>query len=222
MTPASLFFDLDGTLTDPREGIVRSFQHALRHLGLPDRPDAELEALIGPPLLGSFEKLLAEAPPSVRAQASAERAVLLYREHFADRGLFENRVHDGIPDQLERLRRAGHALLVVTSKPAVYAERILSHFALRGFFTGVYGPDLAGNLADKRELIAHVLACEALSPTRAVMIGDRSHDVVGARASGVRAIGVLWGFGDRAELDDAGAWRICAAPHELEAIAATA
>lgn len=216
--PRALFFDLDGTLTDPRQGIVNSFRHAIRGLGLPERADSEIEAFIGPPLHGSFEKLLSAAGHHAPDRdATVLRAVELYREHFGAKGLFENRLYDGIRDVLASLSQAGHRLFVVTSKPSVYAERIVEHFALGDFFVRVHGPDLAGNRADKAELIAHVLAHEEIAPEHALMIGDRSHDIVGATANSVASIGVLWGYGDHAELTTAGAGRLCAEPAELYA-----
>lgn len=175
---------------------------------------AEIEGFIGPPLHATFERVLAQVG---RTDVTPDEAVAAYREHFASKGLFENRVYDGVPAQLDALARAGHGLWVVTSKPTVYAERILAHFGLRERFEAVYGPDLDGRLADKTELIAHVLARESIDAADAVMIGDRSHDVIGAVSNDVRAVGVLWGYGSADELREAGAWKLCDAPSALAA-----
>ncbi len=205
----SLFFDLDGTLTDPREGIVGSIRHALQRLDCAVPPDPELDCCIGPPLRDSFCRLVGEA--------LADVAVEHYRARFRVLGMFENRVYPGIPEALAALGAAGWRLLVVTSKPGVFAEQILRHFALNGYFAAVYGSELSGLRADKSELIAHVLASEGLAPEQALMIGDRCHDVVGARSNGVRAAGVLWGYGTREELGAAGAERLYESVPQLQA-----
>jgi phosphoglycolate phosphatase len=214
MTPA-LLFDLDGTLTDPRAGIVRSIQHALERLARPCPPEAALAACIGPPLRGTFGRLLATSDREL-----IERAMALYRERFAVVGLYENEVYAGIGAVLGDLGRGGHRMFVATSKPAVFADRIVRHFALDHHFHGVYGPDLDGRWDDKTDLLAHLLASERLAAEAVVMIGDRHADIVAARANGVRAIGVLWGYGSREELLGAGADAVCAVPAELPACVA--
>src|ERR1041385_3593711 len=134
-----------------------------------------------------------------------EEAMRLYRQRFAGTGLYENRVYDGVPEMLARAGSAATAVYVATSKPAVYAERIVRHFGLAQHFRKVYGPDLDGRYEDKAELLAHLLARESVAPEAAVMIGDREADVRAAKASGVRSIGVLWGYGSEQELSEAGA-----------------
>lgn len=196
----SLLFDLDGTLTDPREGIVGSLRHALAELGVPQPPDDELSGFIGPPLHESLRRFLGPK----RANA-LPKALELYRERFASVGMFENKVYPGIPSALATLREAGWTLWVVTSKPSVFAAPILEHFALTRHFAGLHGSELSGERSDKGELIAHFLRVEGVPAAQATMIGDRKHDVAGARANGVRAFGVLWGYGTRAELAGAGA-----------------
>jgi phosphoglycolate phosphatase len=208
VTPAALLFDLDGTLTDPRPGIVRSLRHALEQLARPCPSDDALAPFIGPPLRGTFATLLATSD-----QALIERAMSLYRERFTSVGLHDNAVYEGIPAMLEAVRRAGHRPFVATSKPAVFAERIVRHFALDGHFHGVYGPELDGRFDDKAELLAHLLATERLVADRVVMVGDREADIVAARVNGLRAIGVLWGYGTRDEL--LGADALCRAPADL-------
>jgi phosphoglycolate phosphatase len=146
--------------------------------------------------------------------------VALYRERFATVGLFENAVYPGVADAVQAVRRAGFATYVATSKPHVYATRILAHFALEGLFDRVYGSELDLTRVDKGELIAWALAREALDPARVVMIGDREHDVLGARHCGVRAIGVTYGYGSEAELRAAGAEVIAHTPDALPGLVA--
>ena len=200
--PAAVLFDLDGTLTDPKLGITRSIQHALRKRGLPV-PDADaLEPCIGPPLLETFRERFGLAPDDAR------RAVDDYREYFEPRGLYENAVYPGIPELLARLRTRGVRIALATSKPTVYAERILDHFALAPHFEHVVGSFLDGRRVAKTELVADALALlDGVPRERAVLVGDRRHDVAGARANGIAAIGVGYGYGTRAELVGAGAER---------------
>jgi len=202
----AIFFDLDGTLTDPKPGITRSIQYALQKLEHPAIPtEDELTWCIGPPLRASFVRLLG-------ADHSADHAVAFYRERFSDVGLYENGVYDGIREVLTFLGAAGHRLFVATSKPHVYAERIVEHFGLRDHFERVFGSELDGTRVDKSDLLAYALQETSVDPARTVMIGDRSHDMVGARNNGMTGIGVLYGYGSRAELLEAGAQRVCATP----------
>jgi phosphoglycolate phosphatase len=205
-----LLFDLDGTLTDPRVGIIGSIRHALDRLGRPCPPNDVLASFIGPPLRGTFAALLETSDREL-----IERAMGLYRERFAHLGLFENEVYAGIPELLVDL--AGYRSFVATSKPTVYARRILEHFRLAEHFVGVYGSELGGRFDDKAELLAHLLATERLAPESAVMIGDRAVDVIAAKANGIRSIGVSWGYGSERELVGAGAHPVCTTPSELAA-----
>jgi phosphoglycolate phosphatase len=191
--------DLDGTLTDPREGITRCIQYALERLDRPVPAQDELLDCIGPPLHGSFVRLL-----DGDAQL-ATRAVLLYRERFADVGLYENVPYPGIAEAMDRLHAGGVRLYLATSKPTVYARRIVEHFDLAGRLDGTFGSELDGRLTDKAELLAHALEQTGLRPQQALMVGDRYHDVRGARANRMEAFGVSWGFGTREELLSAGA-----------------
>ncbi|HYW70746.1 MAG TPA: HAD hydrolase-like protein [Pyrinomonadaceae bacterium] len=205
MTPNVLLFDLDGTLTDPRAGILGSLRFALDQLGAPCPNDEVLVGYIGPPLRGTFATLL-----STEDAERIEEAMRLYRQRFADKGLFENRVYDGVPEMLERAGAAAIAVYVATSKPAIYAERIVRHFGLAQHFRKVYGPELDGRYEDKRDLLAHLLTSERVEREAAVMIGDRAADVQAAKSNGIRSIGVLWGYGSERELIDAGrAFRRC-------------
>jgi phosphoglycolate phosphatase len=203
-----LLFDLDGTLTDPRQGIVACIRFALRKLNIEVATNTRLESFIGPPLRDTFRSLCG-------GDSDVEAAVGFYRERFATIGLFENQVYDGIPLCLEQLRANAESIHLATSKPAIYAERIIRHFALEHYFDNVYGSELDGRRGDKTELISHILNREKLHAANTVMIGDRSFDVIGARNNNVRAIGVLWGYGSKAELEQAGAERICSHPAEL-------
>jgi phosphoglycolate phosphatase len=206
----TLLFDLDGTLTDPREGITRSIAHALERMGREPPPLAALEFAIGPPLRASLARLLGD-----ERRETVEQALTHYRERFADVGLFENAPYEGIAEALGRLRAAGATLYVATSKPRVYAARIVRHFGLDAHFDAVHGCELDGTREDKRDLIAHLLACHGIDPAAAAMIGDRGVDMKAARHHGLHAIGALWGFGSREELLEAGAERLCASPAEL-------
>jgi len=199
-----LVFDLDGTLTDPREGITRCFMHVLERLELPVSAGRELERFIGPPLREALAELLGTRDP-----ARVEHALGIYRDRFSTVGLFENFPYPGIREALAGLREQGHTLWVCTSKAGVFAERILIHFELKSFFSEVYGCELDGALSDKAELLAHLLDRNGIEPARAIMIGDRKHDIRAARINGVRNVGVLYGFGDQLELTEAGADALC-------------
>jgi phosphoglycolate phosphatase len=196
MPPAHLLFDLDGTLTDPKTGITRCIQHALTTLGW-DAPHAdELEWCIGPPLRHSFVRLLDSTDEGLVAQA-----LLLYRERFAETGLYENRVYEGIPEVLTALRRRGYRLFLATAKPRIFAERILDYFDLADFFETIHGSDLNGQLTDKPSLVRHILATEGLPPDRTMIIGDRKYDIIGGKANGLQTGAVTYGYGSREELE---------------------
>ncbi len=206
---SAICFDLDGTLTDPKEGIVGSIRYALEKLGHEvSSNDDDLTWCIGPPLLGSFEKLVGD-------KQEAEQALVLYRERFGEIGLFENEVYPGIREVLQSLVDNNRRLLVATSKPTVYAERILRHFELIDYFETVFGSELDGTRADKTDLLAWVVTQANVEPSTTMMIGDRRHDVVGAKNNGIGTIGVLYGYGDRDELVGAGADHLCDVPGEL-------
>ncbi|KRR13559.1 HAD family hydrolase [Bradyrhizobium jicamae] len=202
----AIYFDLDGTLTDPKPGITRSIQYALQRLDHPTIPTAdELTWCIGPPLRASFVRLLG-------SDHSADHAVSFYRERFSDVGLYENGVYDGIGEVLTSLCASGHRLFVATSKPHVFAERIIDHFGLRHHFERVFGSELDGTRVDKSHLLEYALKEVGVDPSKTLMIGDRSHDMVGAKNNGMKGIGVLYGYGSRDELLGAGAHHVCATP----------
>lgn len=199
--------DLDGTLIDPKPGIIGSVQHALRQMGVEPPPASELTWAIGPPLRATFGRLLGEA--------RAEEAVSHYRRFYADGAMYDAEVYHGIPGALSALQAAGYGLLVVTAKPHIFARPIVERMGLAAHVCAVYGPELDGTHDDKADLMAHALRKEGLSPSACVMVGDRRFDVVAAHANGVRAVGVTWGYGPRAELDEAGADALCEAPAAL-------
>jgi phosphoglycolate phosphatase len=213
----AILFDLDGTLTDPREGITKCIAHALERLGREPPPLDDLTFAIGPPLRASLAKLLGTG-----SRAEVERALAHYRERFADVGLYENAPYEGIAQALAALRAQGLPLYVATSKPRVYAERIVRHFTLDAHFEAVHGCELDGTREDKRELLAYLFPSHGLAPERTVMIGDRGVDMVAARHHGARALGVTWGYGSRTELLEAGAQGLVDAPGELAAAIAAA
>lgn len=213
----TVFFDLDGTLTDSAPGIIRCLAHALERIGAPRPAESELRACIGPPLDHTFRRLL-----SPHDDALVARAIAFYRERFRTLGMYENAVYADIPEALAELRASGRRLFVVTAKPERFAREIVRHFALGEFFEAVYGPSEDGVLHDKAELIRLVLRREQLAPHAVAMIGDRSHDVLGARACGAAAIGALWGYGSRAELTEAGAHALAAHPGAIATALAAA
>ena len=208
----NVFLDLDGTLTDSAPGITRCLAHALARLGAEVPAAAALRECIGPPLDHSFRRLL-----GTHDAARIAEAIALYRERFAASGMYENAVYAGIPENLAALRAAGRRLFVVTSKPQRYAAQIVEHFELSSFFEKVYGPEQDGVLHDKADLIARVLRTEGIAAEAATMVGDRSHDVLGARKNGIASLGVLWGYGSHADLTIAGAGALLASPYELAA-----
>jgi phosphoglycolate phosphatase len=208
-TSRNVLFDLDGTLTDPREGIVACIRHALAALGHSGSVEG-LERFIGPPLRDAFRELLATDDAAV-----IESAIARYRERFREVGMYENRVYEGIPEALELLDSSGARLFVATSKPRVFAERILEHFCLASHFVSIHGCHLDGTFSEKAKLIAHILAHEHLSAADTLMVGDRHHDAAAAIGNRVIPVGVLWGYGTREELALAGVQRYLERPEEI-------
>lgn len=206
----AVFFDLDGTLTDPKPGITRCIQYAMKALGhAPPEADA-LHWCIGPPLRGSFGRLLGSSDGKL-----LDRALALYRERFSVVGLFENSLYPEAPGAVRVLRALGYRTFVVTSKPQVFAERIVEHFSLEGLFERVHGSELDGRRTDKGDLIAHVLAYEGLEPSRVVMVGDREHDAIGAARCAVRCVGVTYGYGTESELLAQGVTGLARSPRDI-------
>ncbi|MEV7808729.1 HAD hydrolase-like protein [Microbispora sp. NPDC088329] len=201
-------FDLDGTLTDPETGIVGSMRYALSAIGFPEVKHEQLRAMIGPPLQDGFLRL---GVPRERV----DDAVRAYRERYTAAGMYENEVIAGIPAVLEALVAGGWTLAVATSKPAVYAEKILMHFGLDGFFAYVAGATLDGSRRHKADVIRHALDVLGAPPEATVMIGDRGEDVAGAAECRVRCVAVTWGFGQAAEFAAPGVIAVAGTPERL-------
>ena len=201
----TLLFDLDGTLTDSTEGIVRCLEYALERMGF-DIPE-DKNKFLGPPLYRSFAEFCGMNEEQVN------EAVRIFRERYSTVGLFENRVYEGVPEMLKRLRDGGKRIMVATSKPEVYAVRIFDRFGLSQFFEIVGGANINGTRNDKDEVIEYVLEKAGISDRSSVlMIGDRRQDVIGAHKTGLKCMGILWGFGSIEELTEAGADFIAETP----------
>jgi len=208
---STLLFDLDGTLTDSGEGIIKSVQYALKHFGIIENDMDKLNTFIGPPLLHSFNRWY----PQFNGEDLKE-ALRLYRVRYNDVGMFENSVYDGIYQLLDDLKAAGYRLFVATAKPEVFTFPILEHFELDKRFDKVYGCVEEIGRLDKADVIRHIVSENPdINRENTIMIGDRNHDVHGAADNGLDCIGVLYGFGDRAELTAAGAKYIAATVDEL-------
>jgi phosphoglycolate phosphatase len=205
----AILLDLDGTLVDSRPGIAASCEAALRALGHTPDPSFDVTPLIGPPMPQVIGRLLERY-----GDDRVEAGIAAYRAHYGEIGLHLATIYPGIADALPHLSARAHCC-VVTSKRSIYARRIVESLGLAVWFRGVYGTEPDGSLDDKADLIAAVLGAEALDPRETVMIGDRLHDVLGAHANGLRAIGVLWGYGSRAELEAAGADAFAETPDDL-------
>lgn len=213
-----ILIDLDGTLVDPKPGIIGSVQYALRELGhhVPDM-DA-LHHVIGPPLREAFPTL------GVPAE-EVERAVALYRENYSGKGgtqppaMYDADPYPEIENQLSALRRAGCRLIIATSKPHVFARPILRNKGLDTYFSAIHGAELDGTRDDKADLIAHIISTERVDVDNALMVGDRRFDILGARKNGMRSIGATWGYGSIAELREAGASALCDQPRGLHRLA---
>lgn len=205
--------DLDGTLIDPKPGILGSIQFALAQVGAPVPPIDELAWAIGPPLRTTFPKLLG-------GSERTEEAVALYRQNYANGAMYDALVYEGVPDALGALCGSGCRLFIATAKPHHFARPILERFDLARHFAGIFGPELDGTRDQKAELIAHIIAGEGVRPETAVMIGDREFDVTAAARNGIRTVGVTWGYGSVEELEAAGAATLCRSPSSLPTTAA--
>lgn len=194
-----LFFDLDGTLTNPGLGITNSVIYALNKFGIKENDRESLYRFIGPPLVDSFKEFYGFD------EQKAWTAVEYYREYFADKGLFENFVYDGIKDLLTELKNRGHRLYVATSKPTKYSVQILEKFELLNFFEYVSGANMDEKNSSKSDIIRHALEVSGAPLDEVLMIGDRHHDIDGAKANNIASAGVLYGYGNREEHENAGA-----------------
>lgn len=212
-----VLLDLDGTLTDSAIGIVNCLRYALDDLGIAVPDDATVRSFLGPPLQVTFRQHFG------MDDATADYALAKYRERYHDVGLFENEVYPGIPEMIEALHGAGVVLALATSKPTVSARRIVERFGLDKRLTFVGGADLAGLRGNKADVIAHTreelrsLGADA-PPERTLMVGDREHDVHGAAAHDIGAVGVLWGYGSADELRNAGARALATVPADIPAL----
>ena len=206
-----IFFDLDGTLTDPGVGITNSVAYALKKFGIEPPEREALYPFIGPPLKDSFARFY-----GMNAD-ECTLAVKYYREYYSDKGIFENALYGSIPELLEALRTRGKRLVLATSKPDVFAEKILVHFGLREHFDFVAGASMDETRTKKDEVIAHALgSCDLFDKTdRILMVGDRKHDILGAAVHGIDALGVTFGYGSKEELTAAGAKFIAHSPAEI-------
>ena len=191
-----ILFDLDGTLTDPFLGITRSVAYSLKSFGLEVDDLETLKPFIGPPLDVSFREYYH------MDEAQSWEAVEKYREYFSKKGLFENKVYEGMEDFLQSLMNMDMKLYVCTSKPEVFAKEILDHFSLTPYFTGIYGATLDGSLKNKGDVIAHCIKQEQLNIQDCMMVGDRQHDIVGAHQNQIPCIGVLYGYGSLEEFQE--------------------
>ncbi len=220
VAPRLRCFDLDGCVVESDAAIADGITHAVRVVGLPMPDGARIRAAIGPPLITTFSAMLRDAGADPEQGEGAElltTAVATYRARYAEVGFDLTRPVDGIVPLLDRLRASGSgATVIVTAKPAAVAGPLLEHVRLRAYFDAVHGAPMGPHVEEKRVTLARALAETATAPSDAAMIGDRSHDIAAGRACGTRTFGVLWGAGDRAELERAGADRVLTNPMELE------
>ena len=204
----NVLFDLDGTLTDPGDGFVACVSYAIERIGCRPHADDEIRTHVGPPLEETLARLLED-------QAQIPAAVAFYRERYASQGFLENTVYPGVEDALQALHSRKMQLFVATSKPTVFAERILEHFGPARYFRAVYGSELDGTRSNKTQLLSHLLARERLRPESTFMLGDRAQDMLAAAANGAHPVGALWGYGSREELAQAGATAFCEQARDL-------
>lgn len=208
-----LLFDLDGTLTDSKEGITKSVQYALKAFGIEEEDLDRLCCFIGPPLKDSFMRYYGFS------EEDAKKAVIVYREYFSARGLYENRVYEGAEKVLQSLLDSGKKLYVASSKPEYFVRKILTHFHMDSYFRFMGGSDMEEVRGQKADVIRYVLEeCGITDRDKAVMIGDREHDILGAKEVGIDSVGVLYGFGSRHELEQAGAGAIVETIFDLPAL----
>lgn len=205
-----ILFDLDGTLTDSAEGITKSLAHALKHFQIEVEDLSELRHFIGPTLEESFGNHYNFSKEDI------EVATEIFRQRFASVGKFENRLYEGVKGMLKELKARGRRLYVATSKPTIYAQEILDYFQIAHYFEGIIGSEISGERSEKGEVIAYALKHFPIDKDQAIMVGDRKYDVCGARDHGLNTVGVLYGFGDRLELESHGAMHLVESVGQLE------
>lgn len=205
-----VLFDLDGTLTNPAEGITNSVVYALKKYGIEVEDKRELYKFIGPPLIDSFMEYYGFS------KEKAIQAVEYYREYFSVKGLYENKVYEGVKEMLISLKKAGKSLVIASSKPEKFVKEILRFFDLLKYFDFVAGASMDEKRSSKDAVIAYAMGnCPEINGSTAVMVGDRSHDVLGAKVFGIDCIGVTYGFGGKEELQNAGAKYLAHTPEEI-------
>ncbi len=209
----NVLFDLDGTLTDPTEGIIRSMRYALDRLGRPQLEESELLGFIGVSIHPTFVKLL-----NSDEEGLIEEGIRFFRERQSEVGLFENKTYPGIIELLELLRESSYELYIVTNKPRIYTSRILKHFSLEQFFSGVFAPELDDYNPSKTKLIESALNNLNMEPNETVMIGDRKEDIIAGKTNGTVTTGVTYGYGSEEEIKDAAPDYICSSPREVQQV----
>ena len=209
MNYKTAIFDLDGTITDSGPGIMNAIRYAVKKRGLPDVPEEVLRSFIGPPLKEQFR--------SVFGLSDEEGTIMVatYREYYGEKGIFENRVYDGVPEVFQKLQEAGVRILMATSKPEKYAKQIAEHFGFAKYFDFIGGACMDGRRTDKHDVIEYVIDSCKVCRENTVMIGDRRHDMIGASKAGIRSIGALYGYGSRDELEKVGADMIAVTPDDI-------
>ena len=206
-----ILFDLDGTITDPGEGITNSVAYSLKTYGIEVADKKELYTFIGPPLYASFMKYYGFS------EEQSIEAVARYREYYSDKGVFECTLYDGIEGLLEKLSAEGKKIILATSKPELYAVKILKHFDLYKYFYHVAGATMDGHRIEKADVIEYAFKNLGITDREnAVMIGDREYDIIGAKQCGISSIGVTYGYGSREELQNAGAELLCERVEDIE------
>lgn len=212
MKYTNILFDLDGTLTDPKEGIINSVKFALSKMGVNESEVGDLMKFIGPPLHVSFRDFCGFSGEAV------EDGVRYFRKYYAEIGINENEIFPGVAELLEELQKAGANMFIATSKPTVFAEKVLDQFGIDKYFQCVLGSNLNGTESGKTEIISHLIEKFKLEKDKTVMIGDRFYDIIGAKENGIDSIGVTFGYGGETELKEAGATYICKSVKEFNKI----
>ncbi|HEM2867245.1 HAD family hydrolase [Streptococcus suis] len=211
----TILFDLDGTLTDSGQGILNSVAYALEKMGIEEPDTANLNRFIGPPLYESFSRFCQLNPEDTQSAVDA------FRVYFKEKGMFENQLYPGIIPLLEELRTAGKTLVIATSKPEIFAKQILEHFGIAHYFDVIAGASLDSSRISKADVIGYAINQLEAFPKHAVMIGDREHDIEGARMHQLPAIGVLYGYGSKQEFEKAGATMIVETVQDLKRVLLT-
>ncbi|WP_449460418.1 HAD family hydrolase [Streptococcus suis] len=211
----TILFDLDGTLTDSGQRVLNSVAYALEKMGIEEPDTANLNRFIGPPLYESFSRFYQLSPEDTQSAVDA------FRVYFKEKGMFENQLYPGIIPLLEELRTAGKTLVIATSKPEIFAKQILEHFGIAHYFDVIAGASLDSSRISKADVISYAINQLEAFPNNAVMIGDREHDIEGARMHQLPAIGVLYGYGNKQEFEKAGATMIVETVQDLKRVLLT-